>query len=96
MIDVEIMALCLGNDAIVAWPGEVFVEYGKALREYFADKNIIITELSNGTIDCYLPTEKAVEQGGYEPTIFGESTPEPEIGYDMVEATKKLLEKKRF
>ena len=92
MIDVEVMTLVLGDNAIVAWPAEVFVEYGMEVRKRFADKNIIIGELSNGTIACYLPTEDAIEQGGYEPTITGATTPEPKIGKDMVNATIKLLE----
>lgn len=93
MIDVEVMTLALGDSAIVTWPAEVFVEYGMAVREKFADKNIIIGELSNGTIACYLPTEDAIEQGGYESTITGANTPEPKIGTDMVNATIELLEK---
>ena len=36
---------------------------GKEVREKFADKNIIIAELSNGSFGCYLPTPEAVEQG---------------------------------
>lgn len=92
MIDVEVMTLVLGDNAIVAWPAEVFVEYGMEVRKRFAGKNIIIGELSNGTIACYLPTEDAIEQGGYEPTITGATTPEPKIGKDMVNATIKLLE----
>lgn len=91
MIDVEVMTLTLGDSAIVTWPAEVFVEYGKAVREKFEDKNIIIAELSNGSFGCYLPTEDAIEQGGYEPTITGATTPEPQIGTDMVNATVELL-----
>lgn len=96
MIDVEVMTLVLGDSAIIAWPAEVFVEYGKEVREKFADKNIIIGELSNGTIESYLPTEEAIEQGGYEPTIYGATTPEPRIGTDMVNATIDLLSKSGF
>ncbi|MBQ9985397.1 MAG: neutral/alkaline non-lysosomal ceramidase N-terminal domain-containing protein [Oscillospiraceae bacterium] len=94
MIDVEVMTLTLGDSAIVTWPAEVFVEYGKAVREKFADKNIIIAELSNGSFGCYLPTEEAIEQGGYEPTITGATTPEPKIGTDMVSATIDMLNSK--
>lgn len=96
MIDAEVMTLTLGDSAIVTWPAEVFVEYGKAVREKFSDKNIIIGELSNGSFGCYLPTEDAIEQGGYEPTITGGTTPEPRIGTDMVNATIELLEKSGF
>ncbi len=94
MIDAEVMTLTLGNSAIVTWPAEVFVEYGKEVREKFADKNIIIAELSNGSFGCYLPTPEAVEQGGYEPTITGGTTPDPEIGAFMVNATIDMLDSK--
>ncbi len=96
MIDVEVMTFVLGDTAIVAWPAEVFVEYGKAVREKFADKNVIIAELSNGSFGCYLPTEDAIEKGGYEVTITGPVTPEPKIGTDMVNATIELLENSGF
>lgn len=96
MIDAEVMTLTLGNTAIVTWPAEVFVEYGKEVREKFADKNVIIAELSNGSFGCYLPTPEAIEQGGYEPTITGGTTPDPEIGAFMVNATVELLKNSGF
>ncbi|MBQ4545154.1 MAG: hypothetical protein II996_06260 [Oscillospiraceae bacterium] len=93
MIDVEVMAFKIGDAAFVMWPGEVFVEYGKAVREAFCDKNVIIAELSNGSFGSYLPTEEGLAQGGYEPTITGKTTPEPKIGTDMVNSTIELLGK---
>lgn len=93
MIDVEIMVLIIDDAAMVFWPGEVFVEYGKAVRKKFADKNIFIAELSNGSFECYLPTEEAIKQGGYEPTIASAFTPDVQIGTDMVNETIKQLDK---
>lgn len=92
MIDVEVQAMTVGDTALVFWPAEVFVEYGKAVRAAFPDKNVIIAELTNGSFACYLPTEDAIEQGGYEPTITGATTPHPKIGTDMVNATVSMLQ----
>ncbi|MBQ3055474.1 MAG: hypothetical protein IJC88_05145 [Oscillospiraceae bacterium] len=91
MIDVELQLFDFGSFAMVFWPAEVFVEYGKAVREAFPDKKILIAELSNASFQCYLPTEEAIEQGGYEPTITGAVTPEPKIGSDLVRESIRLL-----
>ena len=91
MIDVEIMTLMLGESVIAFWPGEMFVEYGKAVREQFSNKNIIIAELSNASFGCYLPTEEAVVQGGYEPTIASRFTPEASVGNDIVKNTIEMI-----
>ena len=70
-------------------------ENGEIIPEALqADKNIIIAELSNGSFGCYLPIDEAIEQGGYEPTITGATTPEPKIGTDMVNATVDMLDSK--
>ena len=91
MIDVELQLFDFGAAAMVFWPAEVFVEYGKAVREAFPEKNILIAELSNASFPCYLPTAEAVGQGGYEPTITGAVTPDPQIGTDLVNASIRLL-----
>jgi len=91
MIDVELQVFDFASFALVFWPGEVFVEYGKALREAFPEKKILIAELSNAAFQCYLPTAEAVEQGGYEPTITGDTTPDAQIGCDLVSETIRLL-----
>lgn len=96
MREAEITALTVGDLAMVFWPAEVFVEYGKAVRERFKGKNVLIAELSNGCVGCYLPTEEAIEQGGYEPTITGAATPYPELGKFMVDSTNEMLEKLGF
>ena len=96
MHEAEITAMTVGDLAMVFWPAEVFVEYGKSVRERFKGKNVLIAELSNGCVQCYLPTEEAIEQGGYEPTITGAVTPGPELGKFMVDETNEMLEKFGF
>lgn len=96
MHEAEVTVMTVGDIAMVFWPAEVFVEYGKAIREQFAGKNVLISELSNGCVQCYLPTEEAIEQGGYEPTITGEATPEPELGKFLVDTSEQMLENLGF
>ncbi|MDO4586802.1 MAG: neutral/alkaline non-lysosomal ceramidase N-terminal domain-containing protein [Planctomycetia bacterium] len=51
--------------AIVAIPGEVFVELGLAIKEQSPFKNTLIIELSQTSL-CYIPTIKAFKEGSYE------------------------------
>ena len=94
-IDAELQIFDFGSFAFVFWPGEVFVEYGKALRDALPEKKILIAELSNASFQCYLPTEEGIQQGGYEPTITGDTTPEVSIGTDLVQTSIALLGGKR-
>ena len=94
-IDVEIAVMSLPDTAFVFFPGEVFVEFGKTVREAFPEKNIVISELSNGCVQCYITTEEAVAQGGYEPTITGPRMVEPKLGYDMADAAVSILKKEQ-
>ncbi|MFW6288576.1 MAG: hypothetical protein ACOC2Q_02215, partial [Spirochaetota bacterium] len=51
--------------AIVAMPGELFVEIGMRIKEASPFALTAIVELANGSL-CYLPTSEAYEKGGYE------------------------------
>jgi neutral ceramidase len=65
--EVEVQVIALGDDvAWVALPGEIFVELGLAIKQASPFKTTIIAELANGAIG-YIPTQKAFEQGNYEP-----------------------------
>ncbi|MFW5776350.1 MAG: neutral/alkaline non-lysosomal ceramidase N-terminal domain-containing protein [Spirochaetota bacterium] len=64
-LDMEITALCMGKLAIVAMPGELFVEIGMRIKEASPFALTAIVELANGSL-CYLPTSEAYEKGGYE------------------------------
>ncbi len=90
-IDTEVAAVTIGDAIFAFWPAEVFVEFGKELRAEFADKNVFIAELSNGSIGCYVTTEAAVAEGGYEPSITGVDMVEPKTGTLFVEKTSKIV-----
>jgi hypothetical protein len=65
--EVDVQVIALGDD--VAWvglPGEIFVELGLAIKQASPFRCTIIAELANGAIG-YIPTQKAFEQGNYEP-----------------------------
>ena len=64
---VEVMAIRIGDVAIVGLPGELFCEFGMEIKKCSPAKHTIVIELANDAIG-YIPTEEAFEQGGYEPT----------------------------
>ena len=65
-IEVEVQTIALGGDiALVALPGEIFVELGLAIKAASPFKHTLIAELANGSMG-YVPTEKAYPQGNYE------------------------------
>jgi hypothetical protein len=62
----EVQVLRLGHElAIVALPGEVFVELGLAIKKASPFKTTIVIELSNDA-PGYVPTQKAFAEGSYE------------------------------
>lgn len=63
-LDVQVFRLS-DNTAIVTLPGEMFVEYGLAIKNFSPFANTLIVELSNHSIS-YVPNKKAFSQGGYE------------------------------
>lgn len=89
--EVEIMVQAIGDNLFIAWPGEMFVDFGMAIREDFPNKNIMIAELSNGTISCYVPTEDAFLYGGYETCISANLSTEVKCGTIIVKETRELL-----
>jgi neutral ceramidase len=82
----EIQVIWLGPWAFVGWPGEVFVEYGLAVKARAAHAFVI--SLANGELQGYLVTEAAGREGGYEASnaIFA-----PGSGQVLVDATLALL-----
>lgn len=63
----EIQVIAVGEVAFVAIPGEPFAELGMRIVEQSPFAETLILELANGNIG-YIPTRKAYEEGGYEPT----------------------------
>lgn len=58
-------AISIGDFALVGIPGELFVEIGQRAERESAFKSTFVCCLTNGG-DCYFPTSKAYDEGGYE------------------------------
>ena len=85
----EVNVIALGKDiAIVALPGEVFVELGLAIKRGSPFRTTLIVELSNCVETCYVPTRAAYAGGSYEVT---NSTLKPGGGEMLVEEALRLL-----
>jgi neutral/alkaline ceramidase-like enzyme len=87
-LPIEVQVIRVSDEtAIVALPGEVFVELGLAIKEASPFANTLVIELCN---DCpaYIPTKKAFAEGSYE-TV--NSRVQSGGGEAMVELAGKLL-----
>ncbi len=60
----EVMVMRIGSRRIIAWPGEWFVEFQKAIRSRFPDCHIIT--MANGELQGYVVTEEAARKRWYE------------------------------
>ncbi len=84
----EIQAFRISPElAIVALPGEVFVELGLAIKRGSPFRNTLVIELANDA-PGYIPTRKAFAEGSYE-TV--NSRVQSGGGEAMVEAALRLL-----
>lgn len=88
-LPVEVNVITLGTDlAIVALPGEVFVELGLAIKRGSPFRTTLVIELSNAVETCYVPTRAAYAGGSYEVT---NSTLLPGAGEMLVEEALRQL-----
>ena len=85
----EIHALRLDDLAIATNPFELFTDYGLRIK---ARSPAVQTSVVQLTADCpaYLPTERAVQGGGYSGRI-DDGVVGPEGGHVLVEETSRLL-----
>jgi neutral ceramidase len=90
-VPVRLSVLRLGDAAICTNPGELFVEYGLALREHSPARVTLISDLTDGYVG-YVPTHLAFERGGYETWPAPGSQLMPEAGDAIVRPTLDLLE----
>ena len=65
--DTEVQVMAVGNVAISALPGEIFVELGLSIKEHSPFEHNLLAELANGNLG-YICTEASYPQGAYEPT----------------------------
>ena len=63
-IDVEQTCVAVGGCAFITFPGELFTEIGLRLKRLSPFEHTFIIGLANGKIG-YLPTKKALTEGGY-------------------------------
>lgn len=95
-LPVDVQVITLGRDvAIVALPGEVFVEFGLSIKNASPFKTTLVVELSNNvetiylpTRNSYVPTRDSFTGGGYEVV---NSTTAAGSGELLVEAAVRLL-----
>jgi hypothetical protein len=86
---VEVQAFRLGRDvALVTMPGEVFAEFGLAVKRGSPFPTTLVVSLANDHAPCYVPTRQAFAEGGYEVL---NSRLQPGAGEKMVEAALGLL-----
>jgi len=83
----EVQLIRIGKWNFVAWPGEVFVEFGLHVKARCP--NTFIINYANGELQGYIVTQQAVDEGGYEASnaIFRS----PDSGNLLVDATLDLL-----
>ncbi len=85
--DCLVQAIRIGDQAIVSFPFETFVETGLEIKKKSPFKHTFVIELANGSYG-YLPTPKHHELGGYE-TWLGTNKVQKD-GSDLL--TRNLLE----
>ncbi|MDE2817343.1 MAG: neutral/alkaline non-lysosomal ceramidase N-terminal domain-containing protein [Chloroflexota bacterium] len=84
--DTEVQVLSVGNVAMTALPGEIFVELGLSIKEHSPFEHNLLAELANGNLG-YICTAAAYPQGAYEPTS---SRVVPGSGEQLVRAALAL------
>ena len=95
---VEVMAVRIGELAMVGFPGELFCEFGMQVKQQSPFKNTLVMGLANDNRK-YFPTLESFSQGpdGFMPGVSGyETTPgttlfEPGSGEKLVETALILL-----
>lgn len=88
-LPVDLTVFALGRDvAIVALPGEAFVDLGLTIKRNSPFRTTLVVELSNSVETIYVPTRAAYAGGSYEVT---NSATQPGSGELLVETALKLL-----
>lgn len=87
-LEAEVQVIAVSDDvAIVALPGEIFVELGLAIKAASPFRRTFIAELANGSIG-YVPNREAYPQGNYEVVS---ARGQAGTGERLVDATLRLL-----
>jgi neutral ceramidase len=89
---VDIQALAIGDLGIVGLPGEVFVEYGLAIKRASPFRRTFTVELANGWLG-YLPTDRALKEGSYETRLARSACAAEGTEGAMIAAATEALQK---
>jgi len=89
-VPLEVQVFRINDIALVVVPGEMFVEIGREIKAQSGVKNTFVIGYANGYIG-YIPTLKAFEEGGYEPTRFWWNRATPEAGKIIKASSLKQL-----
>jgi len=93
-VPLEVQVFRIGDIALVAVPGEMFVEIGLEIKAQSGLKNTFVIGYANGYVG-YIPTLKAFEEGGYEPTRTWWNRATPEAGRIIKASSLEQLEAMR-
>jgi neutral ceramidase len=88
--EIEIQVITLGDVAIVAFPVELFSDFGRRVKAGSPFPDTFIATLANGW-HGYAPTLEAFDRGGYEPRFAYPSRLAPEAGDRMTDTALDLL-----
>ena len=88
---VEVMAIRVGDAAVVGLPGEIFCELGLDVKRRSPAGHTLVAELANDAVG-YLPTRQSFPQGGYEVTA-GSTMYEPGAGERLADTAVEQLQR---
>lgn len=88
--DTVIQALAIDDVAMIAIPGELFVELGREIERRSPFAQTIVVTLANDWIG-YIPHLAAFDEGGYETIFASQSRLAPGAGDLLVDASVALL-----
>lgn len=86
-----VQAMRIGDLGIAGVPGEYFCELGLRIKERSPFAQTMVIELANDSVG-YIATERAYEEGAYEPNS---SSYEPGFGEQIADRAVELLEQLR-
>jgi hypothetical protein len=87
----EMMAVRIGNSAIVCIPAEFFCELGMRIKDGSSLKPTFVIELANGCVG-YIPTAEAFTGGGYETDLVRSSKLIIQAGEMVIQKALELLQ----
>jgi len=89
VLSLNIFALKMNDQVLLATQGEIFNEIGKKMLEPYADHHPVLVSIANEYVS-YLPTDEERLKGGYEPSVSIVVPGSPEI---LIKASHRLLDR---